>query len=223
MKKIHGSFKINFISGIVFLLPIALTLYVVYYVSRLIYNGLSFVISFFPDPYKDQFLYKVLIILSTVVVLVFLTVLIGMLIKTIFGKAIGKVVDLLFTFVPGIKGFYKSTKQLFDLVLKRRDNTAFKPVLIEYPHRGKWAIAFLTGPCNDTVSPTTDKEYFTVFVPTTPNPTSGFLLIAPREDIMTIDISMNDTLKMILSGGVVKEGNDFTGPTARSGAVEPKR
>jgi uncharacterized membrane protein len=56
------------------------------------------------------------------------------------------------------------------------------------------------------VSPSPDEEYFTVFVPTTPNPTSGFLLIVPRDDIRTIDISMNETLKMILSGGVVKEG-----------------
>lgn len=216
MKRILNSIKINFISGLIFLLPIALTLYAMYTVSRLIYNGLAFVTSFFPSPYRDQFLYKAFIILSTVFVLVFLTVLIGSFVKSVFGKAIGKVVDKLFTFVPGIKGLYKSMKQLFDLVLKRSESDAFKPVLIEYPHKGKWAVAFLTGPCNEKISPSPDKEYFTVFMPTTPNPTTGFLMIVPRDDIVTIDISMNEVLKMILSGGVVKEGNHFNGHPTRS-------
>jgi uncharacterized membrane protein len=79
--------------------------------------------------------------------------------------------------------------------------------LIEYPHKGKWAVAFLTGPCTDKVSPSSDREYVTVFMSTTPNPTTGFVMIIPREEMIHIDISMNETLKMILSGGVVKDRN----------------
>jgi uncharacterized membrane protein len=78
-------------------------------------------------------------------------------------------------------------------------------VLLEYPHRIKWAIAFLTGKCTERWTPDPSKQYYTVFMPTTPNPTTGFLMIVSGDEIQQTDITPNEAFKLILSGGIIKE------------------
>lgn len=205
MRKFFGKIKIYFFSGLILLLPIALTFYIIYYVSRLIYKGLDFVLAFVPEPYKSLLVYKIIIVLCTGVVLFFFTVLIGIFIRTVVGRTIEKFIDRLFGSVPGVKGFYKALKQLFDLIFRKREDTSLRPVLVEYPHKGKYAVAFVTGETSPKTAPDTRKKYYTVFMPTTPNPTTGFLMIIPQDEIIQLDITRSEALKMIFSGGIVQE------------------
>ena len=75
-------------------------------------------------------------------------------------------------------------------------------VMVEYPRRDAWTIAFVTGDCDDVLSPANNEKFLRIFVPTAPNPTSGFLLIVPEKDTRPVDMSVEDTLKLILSGGM---------------------
>ena len=194
-----------FLSGLFFLLPVVLTMYVMYYISKQIYSGLDFVVAFVPEPYKSSVIYKFLVILATIVIIFFFIVLIGVFIRTVFGKAIERVIDRVFGFIPGVKGLYNMLKQIFNLLFRRGEGQHYKPVLVQYPHKDSWALAFLTGKCTADTSPDTDRNYYSVFMPTTPNPTSGFMLIFPEEDIIHPNLTASDAIKLIMSGGIVKK------------------
>ena len=123
------------------------------------------------------------------------------------GNALEKVIDKIFSFFPGVKGLYGLLKQVFNLVFRRKEEKEreFKVVFVEYPHREEWALAFLTGKCNESTSPSDDKDYYTVFMPTTPNPTTGFLMFVPENKIIRTDLTMNDAIKLIFTGGIIKQ------------------
>lgn len=102
--------------------------------------------------------------------------------------------------IPFLKSIYGLTKQILDLVMSR-DKGAFKQiVLVEYPKADSWAIGFVTGGTRLKGDP---RPYVNLFVPTTPNPTSGFLLIVPREKVRTVNLSVEEGIKLIMSGGVI--------------------
>ena len=95
-------------------------------------------------------------------------------------------------------------KKVFETLLGSNSTAAFhKAVLIEYPRKGLWTIAFLTGPVYEGFKDLMPKDMVTVYVPTTPNPTSGFMIYVPKKDIQVLDIRVDDALKMIISMGIV--------------------
>jgi uncharacterized membrane protein len=94
--------------------------------------------------------------------------------------------------------------QFLELVIHRRESHSQKPVLVEYPYKGKWAVAFLTGGWSARLAPEPRRKYCTVFMPTTPNPSTGFLMIVPVDQVRPLAISVKEKLKLILSGGLVK-------------------
>jgi uncharacterized membrane protein len=205
MKKGKSRIKNSFFSGLFFLLPVALTVYVVYYISRLVYHGLDFIIKLVPESYTGSLFYHTLIILASLIIIIFGIALVGVIIRTVVGRALERLVDRLFGFFPGVKGLYRTLKQIFDLVFRGGRGKEYKPVLVQYPHRGSWALAFLTGKCTEQTTPDAEKEYYTVFMPTTPNPTSGFLMIFPEDEIRYTGLTPGDAFKLIMSGGIVKE------------------
>jgi uncharacterized membrane protein len=123
----------------------------------------------------------------------------------VVGKAVERFVDWFFGSLPGVKGLYRTVKQIFDLVFKRGSGKDYKPVFVQYPHSGAWAIAFLTGKCSENLAPDMTRDYYTVFMPTTPNPTSGFLMIFPEDEIRHTEMSAGEAFKLIISGGIAKK------------------
>ncbi len=109
--------------------------------------------------------------------------------------------------MPVLSGIYSAIKQVFETVLAQKSQAFREVVLIEYPRKGIWTIAFITGTTAgriaQPIAAETEGEMVNVFVPTTPNPTSGFLLFLPRSDIRLLDISVEDGLKLVISGGIV--------------------
>jgi uncharacterized membrane protein len=94
-------------------------------------------------------------------------------------------------------------KQILETVLAQQSNAFREAVLIEYPRRGMWAVAFITGTTRGEVQNLTEEECINVFLPTTPNPTSGFLLFVPRKDMVSLSMSVEEAIKMVISGGIV--------------------
>ena len=197
--------KNSFFRGLLFLLPVALTLYVVYYIGRTVYAGLDFIIELAPESYTGSVLYQALIIVASLIIIFFIIVLIGIVIRTVVGKAVERFVDWFFGSLPGLKGLYRTVKQIFDLLSKRGSGKEYKPVFIQYPHTGSWSVAFLTGKCSRDLAPDSGKDYYTVFMPTTPNPTTGFLMIVPEDEMRHTEMTAGEAFKLIMSGGIAKQ------------------
>lgn len=105
--------------------------------------------------------------------------------------------------MPVIRSIYGATKQIFETVLANQSQAFREVVLVEYPRRGIWAIGFITGTTEGEVQELTEDEVINVFLPTTPNPTSGFLLFVPRRDLVYLSMTIEEGIKMVVSGGIV--------------------
>jgi uncharacterized membrane protein len=127
----------------------------------------------------------------------------GFLSKYFLGKTVIHFTEQLIARVPFVNSVYKSVKQIVETFSKNRAAVFQTTVLIEYPRQGMYAIGFLTSESQGEVQTKTKEQVVNVFLPTTPNPTSGFLLLVPRENIVFLDMSVADGMKMIISGGVV--------------------
>ena len=119
------------------------------------------------------------------------------------GRVIQRRSEDLVARIPIIRSIYGGTKQIFEAVLAKRSHAFRQVAIFEYPRKGVWSIGFLTGTTAGEVQQRTSTETVNVFVPTTPNPTSGFLLFVPRADLTLLDMTVEEGIKMVVSGGIV--------------------
>lgn len=137
------------------------------------------------------------------IILLIVLVLVGALTAGFFGRLWGRVSDRILNQMPVIRNVHSAIKQILETVLAQQSNAFREAVLIEYPRRGIWAVGFLTGTTKGEVQNMTEEECINVFLPTTPNPTSGFLLFVPRKDIAPLSMTVEEAIKMVISGGIV--------------------
>ena len=105
--------------------------------------------------------------------------------------------------MPVVRSVYVAVKQIIETILKQQSNAFREVVLFEYPRRGSWAIGFITGQTQGEVQNLTADDVVNVFLPTTPNPTSGYLLFIPRRELVILDMTVEEGIKMVVSGGIV--------------------
>jgi uncharacterized membrane protein len=141
-------------------------------------------------------------LLATAAVVLLVTAL-GYLSNYVFGKYFLSIGERAIQRIPGIGAVYHSVKQIVTTFGTQNRNLFNKVVLIEYPRKGIWTLAFLTNKSPGEAQSRTGGETWAVFVPTTPNPTSGFLLLVPRQEVIELEMSAGDGMKMIISGGAV--------------------
>ena len=111
--------------------------------------------------------------------------------------------------MPVVRSVYGTLKQIFETVLNQSSRSFREVVLVEYPRRGIGAIGFVTGPTQGEVQERTDEDLVNIFLPTTPNPTSGFLLFVPRKDLIHLDMTVEEGIKLVISGGIVTPKSPF--------------
>ncbi len=140
--------------------------------------------------------------LGLLVVIVVLT-LIGALTANLTGRFALRLGERILARMPVFRSVYSALKQIFETVLARKSTAFRQVVLIEYPRRGIWVLGFRTGTTEGEVQNLTEGEMVNVFIPTTPNPTSGFLLFLPSEDVYVLEMTVEDGIKMVVSGGIV--------------------
>ncbi|MFO1119240.1 MAG: DUF502 domain-containing protein [Rhodospirillales bacterium] len=140
--------------------------------------------------------------LGLVIVVIALT-LIGASTAGYFGRLITGFLDAALARMPVLRGIYGALKQLVETILAQKSGAFREAVLVEYPRRGLWTIAFVTGVTSGEVHQRLAGNLVNIFVPTTPNPTSGFLLFVPRTDLVPLGMSVENALKMVVSGGIV--------------------
>lgn len=138
-----------------------------------------------------------------VIVLVVMLLLTGVFVTNIFGQWIARQWNTLLQNIPIVKSIYSSVKQVSDTLFSTSGNAFREAVLVQYPRHGSWTIAFVTGKPGGEVASHLSGDYLSLYVPTTPNPTSGFFLMVPRSDVVELEMSVDQALKYIISMGVV--------------------
>ena len=131
-------------------------------------------------------------------------VFVGMLATNFMGRFFVRIGESVLDRLPVVRSLYGAIKQIFETVFANQSEAFREVVMLEYPRKGMWVIGFLTGRSKGEVqAKTTKNDVYNVFVPTTPNPTSGFLLFVPEKDITRMDMSVEDGLKLVVSAGIV--------------------
>lgn len=133
------------------------------------------------------------------VIIVFTT---GIIVANLFGRTLVQLWENILARIPLVRTIYAGVKQILETVFSSGQSFR-KVLLVEYPRRGMWTLAFQSGTTRGEAQAKTGKEVINVFIPTTPNPTSGFFIMVPREDVIELDMEVDDGLKMIISAGVV--------------------
>ena len=182
-----------FITGVVVLIPIGFTLYLTKFIigisSKIIPQNIN------PNSYLPYAIPGIEILIS----IIFITI-VGGLSLSFLGKRILKIIDDLFKRIPFLRTIYSAILQMTE-TFSNKDNEKKSVVLVEYPRKGVWAVGFATKENTGEMAQKTNKKLVNVFVPTTPNPTSGFLLMFPVEDVIYLNMSFEEASKFIVSAG----------------------
>ena len=189
-----------FMAGIIITAPISITIYLAWLFITYVDDKVTPLIPVRYNP--ETYLPYGLPGLGVVIVVVGLT-LIGALTAGFVGRFFQRVWERVMDKVPVLRGVYKALKQILETVLAQQSNAFREAVLVEYPRRGMWVIAFITGITKGEVQSLTEDKVINLFVPTTPNPTSGFLIFVPEKDIVPLSMSVEEAMKMVISGGIV--------------------
>lgn len=189
-----------FIAGLLIAGPISLTFYLAWvFVSWI--DG--WVATLLPAKYNPSaWLPFPVPGLGLVVVFVGL-VLIGALTAGFVGRFFLRTSERLLNRMPVIRGLYSATKQIFETVLAKQSNTFREVVLVEFPRRDMWTIAFITGQTEGEIRDLTGEGMISIYVPTTPNPTGGYLVFVPRSSVMPLSMTVEEAIKFVISGGIV--------------------
>jgi uncharacterized membrane protein len=202
--------RTSFLTGIVVIAPVALTIWLIWSVIGW-FDGL--VLPFVPDAYRPEkilntfFGYDLKLNIRGVGVVVFLVfaTLVGWLAKGLIGRSFIRYAENLVNRMPVVRSFYSGIKQIAETVFAQQERSFEKACMIEYPRKGIWAIGFISTTAKGEIAERNSSKgsMVSVFVPTTPNPTSGFLLFFPKADIVELDMSIEDAAKLVISAGLV--------------------
>ena len=182
-----------FITGIVVLIPIGFTLYL----SRFLINISTKLVPAGLDP--NNYIPYAIPGIEILLTIIFITI-VGGLSLSFLGKKVLQIVDNLFKRIPILRTIYSAVVQMTDS-FRNQEGSKKSVVLVEYPRKGSWAVGFATKENKGELKDKTNKELIKVFVPTTPNPTSGFLLMFPKEDVIYLDMGFEEASKFIVSAG----------------------
>lgn len=189
-----------FFAGVLVTAPIGITLYLAWLIIDFIDNRVTPLIParYNPETYLPFSIPGLGLIVAGVVLTI-----IGAFTAGLVGRWLVSLSERLMARMPVIRNVHSALKQILETVLAQQSKAFRQVVLIEYPRRGIWAIGFLTGDTVGEVQNLTEDDTLNVFLPTTPNPTSGFLLFVPREDCHVLSMTVEEGIKMVVSGGIV--------------------
>ena len=185
------------VAGLLVWIPLGLTIFVI----KLLIDLLGQTYLLIPPALRPENLIGTEIPGIGVIVAIIVVLLTGLVTANYFGKSIVKAWDAFLDRIPLIRSIYSPLKKFSELVLSDQTQSFSKVLLIEYPRKGVWAVGFATKENTGEIKKKTGQELINVFVPTTPNPTSGFLLMFPKNEVIYLDMSFEEASKFIVSAG----------------------
>lgn len=209
--------KKHFYTGLIAILPLLITFYIFNWLltkilllirGTIITKSIRILLNtFYVNHYNNEILFQILVYGISVFIIILLITLLGYTMKlVVFSKIIKKIMSLVEK-IPVIKTVYITTKQIIGVLYSSEGESAYKKVvLVEYPRKGIYALGFLTSENNRALEKVLDiGKIANVFIPTSPNPTSGMLVCVPKNEVINLDISVETAFKLIISGGYVTE------------------
>ncbi|MBT5494345.1 MAG: DUF502 domain-containing protein [Alphaproteobacteria bacterium] len=201
-----GKIRAYFFAGILVLTPVAVTIALALWFIEFVDSHIVPLIPHHwnPNTYIQDYLGITLSVPGVgVVVLAIVITLVGALTAGFLGRFIVRTGERIVNRMPVVRSIYSASKQILETVFRDQSEAFREAVLVEYPRRDAWTIGFITGQTTGEVQERTPDEVVNVYVPTTPNPTSGFLLYIPVKDVKPLDMSVEDAVKMVISVGMV--------------------
>lgn len=202
--KLGAKIRAYFFTGILVTAPVAITLYMAYkfiiWIDRLVNQLL-------PPQYKFDAILPFTIPGLGLVILVLALILVGMFAAGFLGKFFLRLGEWIVYKVPLISSVYSVLKQIFETFFSTKTQAFSKVVMLEYPRKGIWILGFVSSELKGEVKDKFDQEMLNIFIPTTPNPTSGFLIFVPKKDTIELDMKVEDGIKFVISGGLVEPEN----------------
>lgn len=188
------------IAGLLVWLPLWVTLLII----RFVVDLLDQTVSLLPTAYQPQHLVGFNIpglgVILSLAVLVFT----GMLMANFVGKWLVQVWEALLSRIPLVRTIYAGAKKILETMFSPGGQSFRKVLLVEYPRKGMWSVAFQTGNGAEVINQAAQGDMVTLFIPTTPNPTSGFLMMVPKEEVIELAMSVDEALKYVISLGVLQ-------------------
>ncbi len=190
------------VAGLLVWLPLGATFFVI----RLLVRWMDQSLLLLPDRFRPENLLGFPIPGLGVLLSLLILLLTGLIAANLFGRKLVGLWEQLLSRIPLVRSVYSAVKQLVETMFSDNGNSFRKVVLVEFPRRGLWTLAFLTSDEPGPVQEATGRDVISVYVPTTPNPTGGYFVLVPREDVREIDLSVDEGLKLLLSMGAVNPG-----------------
>ncbi len=197
--------RASFITGLVVIAPIGLTIWLMWSFVGWV-DGL--VLQFVPEKFQPRNYIGVDVRGVGAVIFLIFTVFVGWMAKGMIGRSLIHMGERFVERMPVVRSVYNGLKQIAETVFAQSETSFDKACLVEYPRKGIWAIAFISTSAKGEIRARIprDEDIESVFLPTTPNPTSGFLLFVPRKDLILLDMSVEDAAKLVISAGLVYPG-----------------
>jgi uncharacterized membrane protein len=186
-----------FVTGLLILVPLGITVWVL----KLIVTTMDQTLLLLPQSVRDRFPFNLPgtgVILTLAIILT-----VGMIGRNFIGRKLVLWWEVLLRRIPVVSSIYTSVKQVSDTLFSSSGQAFRKAVLIQFPQPGQWSVAFVVGDPGESIKGILGADFLTIYVPTAPNPTSGYILVMPSKDIVDLNISVDDALKFVLSMGVV--------------------
>jgi uncharacterized membrane protein len=196
--------KSVFLTGFAAMIPVGVTVYIIFFLIRTMDNLVKIIPHRFqPDELLGFHIPGLGIIFTLVLMFI-----IGLITKSYLGRKAVSLGEWIVDKIPFVSGIYKGVKQLVDAIFSDKHRSFRKAVLIEYPRRGLYSIAFVTGDSRGELQEKTGQKHINLFIPTTPNPTSGFYIMIPENDVIPLDMSVEEAFSLIISGGIISPNNN---------------
>ena len=196
-----------FFAGILVTAPIGITIYLTWIFLSFVDSRVTALIPPRLDPfnYIPVFVPGIEILKSvlSLVLVIFVFILIGWFARNVLGRMIYRLSEYVLHRMPIINTLYKAIKQIFETIMTSQSKAFREVVMLEYPRKGVWSLGFVTGKTEGEVQRVTKNETINVFVPTTPNPTSGYLLFVPKKELIFMDMTVEEAAKLIVSAGII--------------------
>jgi uncharacterized membrane protein len=193
--------RANFLTGLVVVVPVVLTIWLTWAFITFVDSK---IVPWVPAAYNPSTYIEADVPGFGLVVFIIFTTLVGYFAKRVFGMQLIRLGENILNRMPIVRSIYNALKQIVETVLSQSATTFRQACLVEYPRKGVWAIAFIATDAKGEINAKTGtEEMYSIFLPSTPNPTTGFLMFVPKKDVILLDMSIEDAAKAIISAGLV--------------------
>ena len=204
LQKIKQDLKNDLIAGLLVVIPLATTIWLSYVIANWVINFLTQIPKQLnPFDGLDPLLTDILNFFVGLAAPLALILLIGLMARNIVGRWLLELGERILQAIPLAGSIYKTLKQILETLFQDSKTKFRRVVMVEYPRPGVWSIGFVTGKVSSLIQSHLDKSMLNIFIPTTPNPTSGWYAIVPEDEVINLPVSIEDAFKILISGGIV--------------------